>query len=30
MLKSNSDGDAIFDSIDRVGPTKYQLSDTVP
>jgi hypothetical protein len=28
MVKSNTDGDAIFDSIDCLGPTKYQVSDT--
>jgi hypothetical protein len=28
MFKSNADGQARFDSIDRSGPTKYQLSDT--
>ena len=28
MVKSNTDGQARFDSIDRCEPTKYQLTDT--
>lgn len=28
MVKSNSDGDAVFDNINRTDPTKYQLSET--
>ena len=28
LVKSSTDGSAIFDSIDRVRPTKYQLADT--
>jgi hypothetical protein len=28
MIKSNADGQARFDSIDRSGPTKYKLTDT--
>ena len=28
IVKSNSNGDAIFGCIDRTAPTKYQLSDT--
>ena len=28
LVKSDADGNSTFDSIDRYGPTKYQLSDT--
>lgn len=28
LVKASTDGQAIFDSIDRVGPTKYQFTDT--
>ena len=28
MVNSTADGQASFDNIDRIGPTKYQLMDT--